>query len=661
MDYMNFTKSLKKFKIPALILSVVMILSFIAFIAPVLSCSSETDKTDNPDKIDKPDKTDKPKETADMDFYRPVLEDAIEQSRIYRNFLYDFENFEESEVSADLNGAIDNINKLLDKKSNSESDINNALNQFEKTAENFRVYYFDSENNNKAKDVELIDKLYIDGVKCAYDEKSKTFFYTMGQSKDRELKFDFYIESGMNLKSVFAELYNPGGKKTDYRFTPELNKEYSLKSYSDKIAYDYKIIFTVLPIIQIDNIGNIGDSYKDCTISVTDPDFSYENQYYDTSAHLFFETSAKIHIRGGISRGFPKKSYAVKFTNESGENRDMALFGMRSDSDWILDAMYIDRARARNRISTDIWNDYNSRLYFMKDSEKPQSNGTDGIFAEVFLRKEYIGLYCFTEKIDRKQLKLLKDDGKSYIYKGKSWEDPILFRGYWDYSNHSSYWGGFEQAYPNPGNGGKIEWKPLADLVDFGVNSSDKDFAENIEQYIDINNFIDYTIFLCISYAYDNTGKNCYWSVYDVTDPDMSKFFITPWDMDASWGRSWDSNKVAHDREWMDSASYEHDSYLFRRLIKTNAGGFEDKLKSRWEELKNNILSPENIVSRFDAAFDLFDASGAWKRESDKWRECDLNLESERKYIRDWTFKRWDYIDDFIRNKLDSLEVKRGR
>jgi len=250
----------------------------------------------------------------------------------------------------------------------------------------------------------------------------------------------------------------------------------------------------------------------------------------------------------------------------------------------------------------------------------------------------------------------LKDDGKSFIYKGKSWEDPILFRRYWDYNVHSSYWGGFEQSYPNPEKGGTINWKPIADFVDFGVNSSDKDFAENINKYIDLDNFVDYTIFLCISYAYDNTGKNCYWSIYDITDENMAKIFITPWDMDASWGRSWNSDKVSAVKEWMDSESYEHDTYLFRRLIKTNAGGFADKLRLRWEEVKNNILSPENIVGRFDAVFDLFDACGAWERESVKWRECKLDLESERRYIREWTFERWDYIDDFIRNKLDTLK-----
>jgi hypothetical protein len=104
----------------------------------------------------------------------------------------------------------------------------------------------------------------------------------------------------------------------------------------------------------------------------------------------------------------------------------------------------------------------------------------------------------------------------------------------------------------------------------------------------------------------------------------------------------------------MDS-EYEHDSHLFRRLIETNAGQFADRIEKRWGELSADVLSPESLAARFDAAFDLFDMSGAWEREAAKWKECDLDLEAEREYIRIWIYARWEYIDDFIRNKLDTV------
>ena len=56
---------------------------------------------------------------------------------------------------------------------------------------------------------------------------------------------------------------------------------------------------------------------------------------------------------------------------------------MRDDDGWILDAMYADHARMRNRLLFDIWNDMDD-LPYDKDSDKPfQANGTHGMHVEI--------------------------------------------------------------------------------------------------------------------------------------------------------------------------------------------------------------------------------------------------------------------------------------
>jgi hypothetical protein len=482
----------------------------------------------------------------------------------------------------------------------------------------------------------------------------------MGKTPDKELKFIFFAENE-NGEKVFAEILD-GSEETGWKFVPELNREYTLRAAAPEAVYDYTIIFTMLPIVQIDEVdgGRVGDSYTDCVISVTDPDFEYSGYGTDvTASDFYFESSAVIHVRGAMARGLPKKSYALKFLDghSGGDNKSVQLFGLRNSSDWILDAMYIDKSRMRNRVSTDIWHEMDSPLYYMQENQE-QLNGTRGVFVEVFLDSEYIGLYCFTEKIDRKQLQLQESENgvKSVIYKGKAWSNALLFRTYYDYDNNSSWWDAFEQKYPNPEKGGQIEWQPLGDLVNFFVNSTDEELVANIDKYIDVQNFVEYAIFMCISYAYDNTGKNVYWSSYDVTDEEMNKMFLTPWDMDGSWGQSWDGNKIrrSENSAWMDSEG-EHDTELFRRLVLTNAGGFADKMRETWQKLKDNVLSPESIISKFNGYFDLFDVSGAWERESREWRESGLDLDEEREFIANWVQARWTYIDDFITNKLDTV------
>lgn len=631
---------MKNIRIIALILT---ILTVVTTAAVFPSCSAA--KNDNTAK--------QPAGTSDTS----ALSDLFFQSRMYEPFYVPGE-----EISDNLQNAVKNAAYILAHSSTPDKDIQNAVNELNAASENFKTQYLDS--TVKLKNAGLIVKLYINGVKCAYDSQSQTFYYTMGKTPDKEFTFDFNAENAQNeSENIFAEIYDPDNNLCAYRFVPQLNKEYSLKAQSQTEMCDYTIIFTMLPIVQINDIPlsrldkDTGTNYQNCTISVTDPDFSYGYGSTTTQSNFFVESTAGIHIRGGIARSFPKKSYALKFVDDTGANKNFQLFGLRKSSDWILDAMYIDKARSRNRVSTDIWNDIESPLYYSDYMTNPQTNGTRGVFVEVFANDEYRGLYCFTEKIDKQQLQLQSnDDGlKSVTYKGKAWGDALLFRNYSPYDNNSMTWDAFQQKYPRPQKGGQIDWAPLADFVNFGVNSIDEDFAANVSKYIDIDNFVDYTLFLSISYAYDNTGKNAYWSIYDITDDNLSKIFLTPWDLDATWGGSWDGSRIPPDFEWMDSASYEHDSHLFRRLILTNADGFADKLKAKWESLKDNKLSAETIYARFANYLDLFDVSGAWQRESAKWQECNLNLDDERSYLQQWITARWNYIDDFITNKLNTV------
>jgi hypothetical protein len=102
------------------------------------------------------------------------------------------------------------------------------------------------------------------------------------------------------------------------------------------------------------------------------------------------------------------------------------IFGIRKENSWILDAMAIDRTRMRNRVCFDVWNSMSRTSY---DTKYDNRNGTNGVFVEVFINGEYNGLYCLSDKIDRKLLGLKKtkldDEGevsiRGLLYKGIKW------------------------------------------------------------------------------------------------------------------------------------------------------------------------------------------------------------------------------------------------
>jgi len=440
---------------------------------------------------------------------------------------------------------------------------------------------------------------------------------------------------------------------------PEFGRAYTITAISREYTYRYTLIFTGMPIVQITGITEATMSRS--TARPARFALTYHDGDRDDIRHI--ESGMLIRHRGASSMGYPKKSYAFWLVDRHGRNNNIPLLGMRRDNTWILDAMYIDRSKMRERVSMDIWNSYDVPLLHDGISAYPViANGVNGRFVEVFIENEYWGLYCLTETVNRKQLGLKRYNSEagvqSIIYKGQHWAPQILFRRYTPEPHASAYfWGGWRQDFPDPRRGYPVHWDPLFEFVRFTVDSSDEEFAARAADFIHVENFVDYLIFQMITYVWDNTGKNLHWSIYDINDPELNRIFVTPWDLDAIWGDTWHFGRTAPTANWMNITD-EHDSLLWRRLINSNTGGFRDKLVARWTELRTAQLSLESILARFDVYFDLFEETRAWHREMQRWPRHGFPsaLQSERDYIFDWIEQRWPFIDDFILNRLDELQ-----
>jgi len=117
--------------------------------------------------------------------------------------------------------------------------------------------------------------------------------------------------------------------------------------------------------------------------------------------------SGRIEIRGGVSRGYPKKSYNFEL------DKSVRLLDMRKDDDWILTSSYIDRTLIRIKLSFDL---------FKSLSERGKKRfAVDSRFVEVYLNEDYQGVYLLMERLDAKLLNLRKynieDDYHSCSYK----------------------------------------------------------------------------------------------------------------------------------------------------------------------------------------------------------------------------------------------------
>lgn len=429
-----------------------------------------------------------------------------------------------------------------------------------------------------------------------------------------------------------------------------------------------RIIFTSMPVIEVN--GTFSTTYSQGTFRVLEPDAQ-------AAATLY---KARIRHRGATASGKQKKSYAVKLIDDAGNPIDETFCGMRNDNNWILDAMAIDPSRMRNRVSTDLWNDFSVRPYHHV-LEPEAKNGTRGVFAEVILNGKYNGLYCFTEKIDRKQLKLKKCDPSSaeypvrgVLYKSKQWSYEVLmghqlgvnsypYTTPSSYSNYRDSWTGYEVKYPDLADGEPIDWAPLYNAVRLVAQGSQTNFVSQVGDYFDLPLFRDYYLFSELMLATDNHGKNLY--LYAHNKNTNACLSIAPWDLDGTWGRRWDGSTY-YTSAAQDFVSFlwahEHGELtLYKRLRQFDVDNWNDELALRYAILRKTLFDPDSLKARFAAYTDHFLTSGAARREVASWSGIDnsgLNFEKELSYISTWIDDRVAWMDDYY--KIDEIDTQIG-
>lgn len=492
--------------------------------------------------------------------------------------------------------------------------------------------------------------LKVNGTKCWINEKDGKIYVPVHQS---EWGKPCLIEAiGSGIDKVFVD--GKEAVKDSKSVTLTFDKEHELKLTKGTESIVKTIVASGLPIVHLEGTYSNPSEFPskesgkgDIEISVYDPT--------DGGKYTVEKLFAGIAHRGGWSAGQKdKKPYSLELRDRiTKEEKDTTLFGLRKDGDWILDAMATDNIRMRNRVATDIWNDLHKLGYAA--SEPKAVPATRGQMVEMYYNGEYHGLYCMTERVDRKQLNIDKTNG--YLYKAEGWDAAATFEGYWDIpSTGNERWhtgdDGYQAEYPET-----FVWSPLVDLIKFVCDSDDATLSAGIADRFDITNLADFFIFNNIMAATDNCAKNTYIGVYNYTSstPTSKRFFYSVWDLDATFGRNFSMDKKAPGKAIVcfDRTQTYCDEYnrLLIRLAKTNGGKFGDKVKSRWAELKNGICSQAQLTARFKAYETLLTGSGAYKRELDAWSNDGAEqLSSEVNYIDGWLGTHLSYFDKYIQN-----------
>ena len=324
------------------------------------------------------------------------------------------------------------------------------------------------------------------------------------------------------------------------------------------------------------------------TIGVEYDSIVYREKYpcvitYTDDGDQFVE-NGKIKHRGGISRAYPKRSFAFKMDHKR------SLAGLPEQRSWILNANYIDKTMMRHKLCFDLFRAMN-----------PQKNqAAQCAFVNVSKNGKYYGLFVLMQKLNAGSLGLDKKDTLAMIFK-----DPPLF--YRDRSqvyipDTNNY---FQQNFPDIEEEDKNGY--LETVMQFLIQADDSLFAKEVGHYFDLDNVIDWHLLLMFTNNGDGVVKNFYLYKRDSATP----FRIAIWDCDAAFGRDCDGELNMAERK----PNFEG-NMLFYRLQNNPYLHYDELLRRRYKELRDSGLFSESHVKQMI-------------KENDKLirNEVDLNFE----------------------------------
>lgn len=406
-----------------------------------------------------------------------------------------------------------------------------------------------------------------------------------------------------------------------------VNHPYVVIARNKKRTDIFQLYFTTLPLVHIHTETKIRDEPK----VISWAELQYAEKCAGNSKTLMYTTFAGIEIRGRTSAQHEKKSYGLElWENRYRNDQSAPLLGMRYGEDWILDAMYIDPLRMRNKLSFEIW----EKMWSGK-SETPWRTVNPGIrceFVELFINQRYMGLYCLSEKLDEALINLSagRPGGEGVIYKTIDWNGgATAFQTYNSEPCEAMIWEGWEQVYPDH----LFCWEPLAELRKTVVLDEDEVFIEKIDSLIDLECAAEYYLFTNLILAHDNIIKNYYLARY----PDESRFLMMPWDLEGSWGIMWDGGES--------STKGILENNLYNRLWELDVEGFNDLLESRWNSYRESIFLLDSMLAPAIFYSALLKRSGAIERENSRWQGVEIDIDHELQHLSQWTTLRLEYLD----------------
>ena len=324
----------------------------------------------------------------------------------------------------------------------------------------------------------------------------------------------------------------------------------------------------------------------------------------------------KLSLRGRGNSSFtaPKNAYRLKLDSRT------PLLDMPANRDWVLMPNYMDKSLLRNFVT--------SRIASIDPiSWEPQSR-----FVELYVNRDYQGVYQLSEKIEVSKARLNLADGSYLVevdYKSKPGEQVVFSKSSVPFRVH------FPKNAPD-----SILSKLVERINDFEGYLEKGDISvDSLGKWIDLESYVQYYWIQELSKNIDGAYKTSVFFTWDGKGP----IVMGPiWDFDAAYGAAYATAPTG----WLVRKKYWN-QHLFKNK------SFAQEVRKYWLEHREDYASIADSVLSYGNGLAL-----AARNNFERWPilgENTLLSQSVETYddyeqavlsFRDWLLTRMKWIDE---------------
>lgn len=328
---------------------------------------------------------------------------------------------------------------------------------------------------------------------------------------------------------------------------------------------------------------------------------------------------AGLRSRGQSSEGWPKKQYAMELWEEGNDDsrpllasdasdKNVSLFGMPADSDWVLNGPYSDKTQLNNFLTFNWYREigiYAPRARLVEVFVNP-----DG--SELDFRSDYRGTYVLLEKIkiDRNRVDIVElepgDTEEPDITGGYIWKKDKAGAG--DRPFRTDRGQELRMVEPQdpvsrtdirPGEITEVQKDWLQNYINqFEAALYGPDFADpkiGYQAYIDVDSWVDTWLMVEMTKNIDGFRLSTYYH-----KDRGGKIHQGPaWDYNLSLANG-NYLEGAYPEGWYGDLIGSGDYPYWDRLFED--ANFAQKVADRWNELRRTLFTTENLMQDIDNA-----------------------------------------------------------